>query len=39
MKARDARIEYKPLPNILGQDEIVLPVISDYLWLPFASLS
>jgi threonine dehydrogenase-like Zn-dependent dehydrogenase len=28
MKARDAQIDYKPLPNIPGQDEIVLPVIS-----------
>jgi len=28
MKARDAQIDNKPLPNIHGQDEIVLPVIS-----------
>ena len=28
MKARDAQIDYKPLPNISGQDEIVLPGIS-----------
>ena len=28
MKARDAQIDYKPLPNIPGQDEIVLPGIS-----------
>ncbi len=28
MKARDAQIDYKPLPNISGQDKIVLPVIS-----------
>ena len=28
MKARDAQIDYKPLPNIPGQDEIILPVIS-----------
>jgi len=28
MKARDAQIGYKPLPNIPGQDEIVPAVIS-----------
>jgi threonine dehydrogenase-like Zn-dependent dehydrogenase len=28
MKVRDAQIDNKPLPNIPGQDEIVLPVIS-----------
>jgi len=28
MNARDAQIDNKPLPNIHGQDEIVLPGIS-----------